>query len=120
MAIQTQFCDRQRIAASEMIEKKVVELSRNIGMADFGCNWNSGQGINHSSLHRLNICADGKTAQIYFTDHELAAYWNGRNGPATDATDTRLEHVIDELHENDFSSAFLSWMPGAQLPRKKF
>ena len=113
----TQSRNLQNSGPSAMIEKKAMALSRNIGITAFSCNWNSKQGINQSSLPRLNICANGRTAHIYFTDHEISAYWNGSD---TNPTDIRLERAIDELHEIGVPSDFLYWMQNTRLPPEKF
>lgn len=117
MEIRTHFCDQQTAVAAATIERKVTECAQNAGMAVFSSHWNAGQAIYQSGLYRLNVCIGGKTARIYFTDHELASYCNGQS---THATDIRLERVIEELHEDGLSPVFLSTVQRIRSLGEKF
>jgi hypothetical protein len=86
--------DQSAAVAAAVIERKVAEFASNAGTRLSECYWTSGKTLSCSGLHRMNIRIGGKTAQVYFTCHEVDAYSNGQG---SQATDVRLERVIEEL-----------------------
>lgn len=104
MQSETRIEDQSIAAAAAVIEKKVTEFASNAGTRLSECCWTSGHTLSSSGLHRMNICIGGKTAHVYFTCHEIDAYSNGHG---TQATDIRLERVIEELHRAAMPSAVL-------------
>jgi hypothetical protein len=88
--------DQSAAVAAAVIERKVAEFASNAGARLSECYWTSGKTLNCSGLHRMNIRIGGKTAHVYFTCNEVDAYSNGQG---SQATDIRLERVIDELYQ---------------------
>jgi hypothetical protein len=104
MQSQTRIEDQSAAVAAAVLERKVAEFATNAGTRLSECYWTSGQTLSSSGLHRMNIRIGGKTAHVYFTCHEIDAYSNGQD---SQATDVRLERVIEELYRAAMPSSDL-------------
>jgi hypothetical protein len=83
MSIQSSHEEGLRAAAAE-IERKVRELAVRHGKRVDRCSWVYGQPSTRCDTYRLDILVGDRVVKVYFTEHELDAYWESGSGGNTD------------------------------------
>lgn len=91
---QVHFGEAERRVAAAAIEARIGVVAARFGIGIGRCVWNLDLGMNHSGPHRLDMHLEEEVVRLYFSDHELCAYWE--TGETTN-TELRLQEFFSRL-----------------------
>jgi hypothetical protein len=96
--------DEIRDTGAAAIELRVRNLACECGVEIADCAWKLDHRTTRSCPHRLDICVNSTTVNIYFTDEELLVYRSRQYSPDTEV---RLQQLINELHDEALDQPLL-------------